>query len=149
MKRRQFIAGLASAVAWPSAARAQRPAMPVIGYLSPTTAGSPYIAGFRKGLSEVGFIEGRNIAIEYRFGNNAPDRLPELAADLVRRRVNVIAAIGMQASVAAKGATATIPIVFRTGADPVRYGLVAQFNKPGGNITGINDITLDLAACRT
>jgi putative ABC transport system substrate-binding protein len=149
IRRREFIAGLGSAAAWPVVARAQQGALPVIGYLSPTTAGSPYIAAFRKGLSEVGFIEGRNIAIEYRFANNAPDRLAELAADLVRRRVNVIATIGMQASAAAKGATAKIPIVFRTGADPVRYGLVAQFNKPGGNITGINDITLDLAACRT
>ena len=148
MKRRTFIAGLASAVARPVVARAQQPAMPVIGYLSPATAGSPYIAGFRKGLSEVRFIEGRNIVIEYRFANNVPDRLPELAADLVRRRVNVIATIGMQASVAAKGATATIPIVFRTGADPVRYGLVALFNKPGSNITGINDITLDLGPKR-
>ena len=131
--RREFIAGLGSAAVWPVVVRAQQPAMPVIGYLSPATAGSPYIAGFRKGLSEVGFIEGRNIAIEYRFANNAPDRLPELAADLVRRHVTVIAASSMQAAVAAKSATETIPIVFRTGADPVQNGLVAQFNRPGGN----------------
>jgi putative ABC transport system substrate-binding protein len=124
--------------------------MPVVGYLS---AGAPDLSGvfvtaFRKGLSEVGYIEGRNVVIEYRFANNEPDRLPELAADLVRRRVTAIFASTVQSPIAAKAETATIPIIFRTGADPVQIGLVAAFNKPGGNITGINDISLDLGGKR-
>src|SRR5262249_29529338 len=97
---------------------------------------------------EVGFIEGRNVAIEYRFANNAPARLPELAEDLVRRRVSVIAASGSQAAVAAKGTTTTIPIIFRTGGDLLNLGVVTQFNKPGGNITGINDINVELGPKR-
>jgi putative ABC transport system substrate-binding protein len=150
MRRREFIAGLGSAAAWPVVARAQQAATPVVGYLSsaaPELSGK-FVRAFRKGLSEVGYIEGRNVAIEYRFANNAPARLPELADDLVRRHVSVIATSSSEAAVAAKGATTTIPIVFRTGVDPVKLGLVAQFNKLGGNITGINDINSELGPKR-
>jgi putative tryptophan/tyrosine transport system substrate-binding protein len=136
-------------VAWPPVARAQPPTLPVVGFLvnrvrenAPTA-----LAALRKGLSETGFVEGRNVTIEL-FANYANDRLPEVVADLVRRRVTVIAASGLQPALAAKAATATIPIVFRTGNDPVRYGLVASFNRPGGNVTGVNDIGADLAAKR-
>jgi putative ABC transport system substrate-binding protein len=152
MRRRQFIAGLGSAAAWPVVARAQQPALPVVGFLSvgaPERAGIDRAASFRKGLSETGFIEDRNVTIEYRFANNAGEqRLTELAADLVDRRVTIIAASGLPAALAAKTATATIPIVFRTGNDPVQYGLVASFNRPGGNVTGIYDIGRDLAGKR-
>jgi putative ABC transport system substrate-binding protein len=150
VKRRTFIVGLGSAATWPVVARAQQAAVPVVGYLS---SGAPqsnarYVAAVREGLSESGFIEGRNVAVEYSFANSVNDRLPELAADLVRRRVTVILASTLRAALAAKAATATIPIVFRTGADPVQYGLVASFNEPGGNVTGINDIGLDLGPKR-
>jgi ABC-type uncharacterized transport system substrate-binding protein len=153
MRRREFIAAIGSAaMAWPLAARAQQRGLPVVGFLSvgaPEEAGIGGAASFHKGLSETGFIEGRNVTIEYRFANNAGvERLTELAADLVGRRVTVIAATGLGAALAAKAATATIPIVFRTGNDPVRYGLVASFNRPGGNVTGINDIGRDLAGKR-
>jgi putative ABC transport system substrate-binding protein len=148
MRRREFIAGLGSAAAWPLAARAQQRALPTIGFLF---LGEPIpnrLATFRQGLSETGFVEGRDVAIEYSFANNQRDRLADLATDLVRRRVAVIATSSLEAALAAKAATATIPIVFRTGADPVQYGLVASLNKPGSNITGINDIGLDLGAKR-
>jgi putative ABC transport system substrate-binding protein len=150
--RREFITLVGIAAAWPLAARAQQRGLPVVGFLSvgaPEGVGIDNPALFRKGLSETGFFEDRNVTIEYRFANNAGvERLTELAADLVGRRVTVIAASGLAAAVAAKAATATIPIVFRTGNDPVQYGLAASFNRPGGNVTGINDIGADLAGKR-
>ena len=148
LRRREFIAGLGGATAaWPVVATAQQPTMPVIGVIA-TSAPEPIayqVSAIRKGLSETGFVEGRNVAIESRFANNDYDRLPELAADLVRRRVAVIvAAGGAAAALAAKAATTTIPIVFRSGVDPVQAGLVASFNRPGGNITGINEMNFEL-----
>jgi len=149
MRRRDFISGIAgSAIAWPLAARAQQATMPVIGYLSSTSRESPSQQSFVQGLSEAGYSEGRNIAIEYRWAEGHYDRLPALANDLVDRRVAVIAATPSPAALAAKAATTTIPIVFSIGADPIQWGLVPRLNRPGGNVTGSSYYTVALTAKR-
>ena len=146
--RRKFLATLlgGTAVAWPVAARAQQTTMPVIGYLNP---GSPEsdtsrLTGLRRGLNESGYVEGQNLVIEYRWAGNQADRLPALAADLVRLRVAVIVAAGPPPTFAAKAATTSIPIVFGVGANPVPLGLVASLNRPGGNLTGFNAFSGEL-----
>jgi putative ABC transport system substrate-binding protein len=150
MTRRELITLLGGAAAWPLTARAQQPAVPVVGYLDATSvdASANQRRGFHQGLKDIGYVEGENVAIEYRFADNQLDQLPALAADLVRRRVAVIIAGSPPPVFAAKAATTTIPIVFGVADDPVRLGLVASLARPGGNLTGINFFTAELAGKR-
>jgi putative ABC transport system substrate-binding protein len=151
MRRREFIAGLAgAAAAWPPAARAQQPALPVIGYLSGGWADGAArgVAAFRQGLKDIGYVDGQNVAIEYRWAEGQDDRLPGMVADLARRQVAVIATGGRPSTLAAKAVTTTTPIVFAIGADPVAAGLVASLNRPGGNLTGVTSLAGELVPKR-
>jgi putative tryptophan/tyrosine transport system substrate-binding protein len=149
MRRRDFVTLLGgSAIAWPLAVQAQQRPMPVVGFVNAVSPSGSYppLPAFLKGLAETGFVEGRNVAIEYRWAEGHYERLPALIADLVQHKVSVIAATGTPAAVAAKTATATIPIVFEMGSDPVELGLVASLSQPGGNVTGVANFTIELAS---
>jgi ABC-type uncharacterized transport system substrate-binding protein len=148
VKRRAFITFVAGGAIWSLAARAQQPAMPVIGFLHPSSPEPYRLRAFRHGLKDAGFVEGENVTIEYRWAENQIDRLPALAAELVQRRVAAIATAGPPAVFAAKTATTTIPVVFLVGEDPVKLGLVTSLARPGGNLTGINFFAVEVAAKR-
>jgi putative ABC transport system substrate-binding protein len=151
MRRREFITLLGSAAAWPLAARAQQPALPVIGYIGSSSAevNVKRVSAFRKGLGDTGFVDGRNVTIEFRWAQGREERMPDLVADLIRRGVAVIATPANTAcALAAKAATSTIPIVFGAGGDPVELGLVDSMNRPGGNVTGVNILNVELTAKR-
>jgi putative ABC transport system substrate-binding protein len=149
MRRREFISLLGGAASLPRGAHAQQPAMATIGFLGPASPGpyEPYVPGFLRGLKEIGYFEGQNVTVEYRWAENQNDRLPALAAELVRRQVSVIATLGT-GTMAAKAATTTIPIVFLLGEDPVRLGLVGSLARPEGNLTGLNLFSGELTAKR-
>jgi putative ABC transport system substrate-binding protein len=148
LKRREFLSLLGVAMAWPLAARAQQPAIPVVAFLDAASLETEVrgLAEFRRGLSEIGYVEGQNVMIEYQSAEGHADRLPALAADIVRRRVAVIAAVANNAALAAKATTTTIPVVFTVGGDPIKMGLVDSLNRPGGNITGVSFLSSDIVA---